>query len=44
MALSQNWTEITNEMDLDDFTYGDADSISWTDADNIKWNSSGSRK
>ena len=43
MALNQNWQELTNEMDLDDFDYGDADALSWVDADKIKWNSSGSR-
>ncbi len=43
MALSQNWKEITNEMNLDDFDYSDADSISWVDADKIRYKSSGSR-
>ena len=42
-GLSQSYTELTNEMDLDEFDYGDADDISWVDADKIKWESSGTR-
>ncbi len=42
-SLSQDYTELTNEMNLDDFDYSDADSISWVDADKIKYKSSGSR-
>ena len=43
MALKQNWVEITNETDLDDYTFADFGNISWTDLDNIKWNSAGTR-
>jgi len=43
MALSQNWTELTNETDLDDYTFGDFGDLSWTDLDNIQWNASGTR-
>ena len=40
MSLSQDWKEITNETDLDDFDYGEADSISYTDLENIKYKKS----
>jgi len=43
MALSQDWTELTNETDLDDYTFGDFGNISWNDLENIKWNSAGTR-
>lgn len=54
MALSQNWSsasrnlsqsysELTNESDLDDYTFGDFGNISWTNLDNIKWNAAGTR-
>ena len=43
MALSQDWTEITNESDLDDYTFGDFGDISWTDLESIKWDSTGTR-
>lgn len=43
MALSQSWTEITGETDLDDYTFGDFGNISWTDLESIKWNTTGTR-
>jgi len=43
MALSQNWTKVTNETDLDDYTFSDFGNISWTDLDSIKWDSAGTR-
>ena len=54
MALSQNWgnisrslgqsyTELTNETDLDDYTFADFGNISWTDLESIKWNNAGTR-
>lgn len=55
MALSQNWgnisrslgqsyVELTNETNLDDYTFKDFGNISWTDLESIKWNSAGTRK
>jgi len=42
-SLSQSYTELTGETDLDDYTFGDFGNISWNDLDNIKWNSTGTR-